>query len=134
LGCAGNAAIITPTLDSLCRSGIHFQSAFVTLSVCSPSRAAMLTGRYGSANGVVGEGLDRKLNAGEIMVAEYLKEAGYHTSMIGKWHLGDTPEALGFEESHYFTSHGPYYDRTVLEDGEEVIAEKPYAAVLCSYH
>ena len=123
LGCAGNDAIITPTLDSLCRSGMHFQSAFVTLSVCSPSRAALLTGRYGSANGVVGVGLDRKLNAGEITIAAYLKEVGYHTSMIGKWHLGDAPETLGFEDSHYFTSNGPYYDRTVVEEGEEEIAE-----------
>lgn len=123
LGCAGNPAIITPTLDSLCRQGRHFQNAFVTLSICSPSRAALLTGRYGSANGVVGVGLERKLNAREITVAEYLKEAGYHTSMIGKWHLGDTPETLGFKESHYFTSNGPYYNRTMVEYGEEITAE-----------
>ncbi len=123
LGCAGNSFVITPTLDSLCQRGMHFQNAFVTLSICSPSRAAMLTGRYGSANGVVGVGLNRKLNEGELTVAHYLKEAGYHTAMIGKWHLGDSPRELGFEYSHYFTANGPYYDRTVLEDGKEIVAE-----------
>ena len=123
LGCTGNKAIITPTMDSLCRYGMHFQNAFVTLSVCSPSRAALLTGRYGSANGVTGVGLDRKLNTGEITIAHFLKEAGYHTAMLGKWHLGDTPEALGFDESNYFTANGPYYNRTVIDEGQETVAE-----------
>lgn len=81
----GNPAILTPNLDRLVQRGKRFTDAHVLFSLCSPSRAAILTGRYGSANGVLE--LDSKLNLGEKTVANYLKEAGYYTGVSGKWHV-----------------------------------------------
>ncbi len=121
LGCAGNSLIRTPNLDALAERGIHFENTFVTCSICSPSRATCLTGRYGSANGVmrVGGGL----NEDEKTIAHYLKEAGYFTGMVGKWHLTNSPEWCGFDFYRYFRSNGRYYNRTVIEDGEEKVIE-----------
>ena len=71
MGCAGNSLIQTPHLDSLAKQGVLFSKAFVTLSICSPSRAAVLTGRYGSSTGVTTLGLP--LNEGEKTFAHLLK-------------------------------------------------------------
>jgi arylsulfatase A-like enzyme len=122
MGCAGNTAIHTPHIDSLAARGRCFTNSFVTLSICSPSRAACLTGRYGSVNGVMQ--LGRPLNRGEKTFAHYLKQAGYHTGFVGKWHVGQqTPDQCGFDWSAYFEANGPQFDRTVLEHGQRVKAE-----------
>lgn len=118
LGCAGNRLIHTPALDSLAERGLRFDRAFVTLSICSPSRAASLTGRYGSANGVVTVYRGPALNPGERTFAQILKAAGYQTGFVGKWHLKQRPNQVGFDSATYFTSNGPYYGRTVFEDGK----------------
>jgi arylsulfatase A-like enzyme len=120
MGCAGNAFVRTPAIDSLAARGARFENGFVTLSICSPSRAACLTGRYGSANGVTR--VPGTLRAGERTIAHRLKDAGYRTGMIGKWHLHNTPEQCGFDHATYFVSNGPYYDRAVIESGRETTA------------
>ncbi|MBR9775690.1 MAG: sulfatase-like hydrolase/transferase, partial [Cytophagales bacterium] len=110
LGVNGNRHIITPMLDNIAEKGVRFNQANVVFSLCSPSRAALLTGRYGSANGVLELGSD--LNDKELTVAEYLGEAGYHTGMTGKWHIGKEPKKAGFDFSVFFRSNGNYYGRT----------------------
>ncbi|MGD1891890.1 MAG: sulfatase-like hydrolase/transferase [Cyclobacteriaceae bacterium] len=122
LGCRTYNTAITPTLDSLCASGMYFENAFVTLSICSPSRAALLTGRYGSANGVTTFGKVH-LNQGERTFAQLLKALGYQTGLVGKWHLADDPKSLGFDFARYFFSNGPWYNSTVIEEGKENITE-----------
>ncbi len=122
LGCAGNRLIRTPNMDSLAARGVLFRNAFVTLSICSPSRACCLTGRYGSANGVTT--LGAKLKAGEKTFAQYLKGAGYQTCFVGKWHIGgSTPGDVGFDDVVYFTSNGPQHDREVIEHGKQTTAK-----------
>lgn len=122
LGCAGNELIRTPNMDALAARGVLFRNAFVTLSICSPSRACCLTGRYGSASGVAT--LGAKLNPGETTFAQYLKEAGYQTCFVGKWHIGgSTPADVGFDGVVYFTSNGPQHDRRVIERGKQKTAE-----------
>ncbi|WP_339902456.1 sulfatase-like hydrolase/transferase [uncultured Cyclobacterium sp.] len=116
LGANGNRHIITPMLDHMAEKAVRFNQANVVFSLCSPSRAALLTGRYGSANGVLELGSD--LNEGELTVAEYLREAGYHTGMSGKWHLGKEPKTLGFDFSVFFKGNGTYYGRTINDEGE----------------
>ncbi len=110
-------------MDALAGVGIRFSNAFVTTSICSPSRAALLTGRYGSANGVAGLA-DPVLNSGEKTWAQAMKNAGYQTALIGKWHLKNPPQSLGFDDVTYFESNGPYYGREVWERGQKKTAEK----------
>lgn len=121
MGCAGNPLIRTPTIDALAARGTRFENAFVTLSICSPSRAACLTGRYGSANGVTR--VPGSLNADERTIAHRLREAGYRTGVVGKWHLGNSPADCGFDEASYFESNGPYYGRRVVEGGRQTTTD-----------
>ena len=121
MGCAGNPLIHTPNIDSLAARGVRLEKAFVTLSICSPSRAACLTGRYGSANGVTS--VPGTLDKDEKTICHYLKDAGYRTGMVGKWHLGNSPAECGFDFAEYFVSNGTYYDRKVLKGGNRVTAK-----------
>lgn len=93
----------------------------MAFSLCSPSRAAMLTGRYGSQNGVLG--LGSQMNEGEKILPQYLKEAGYITALSGKWHIGQNPESLGFDSVSYFRSNGTCYGRKVYDQGDTLFPE-----------
>lgn len=117
-GFNGNEKLITPTLDKIASKGIRFTNANVVFSLCSPSRAALLTGRYGSANGVLQ--LSSNLNAGEKTVANYLHDVGYHTAISGKWHIGQKPDSVGFDFHVYFEGNGSYYNRLIYDMGEEI--------------
>jgi arylsulfatase A-like enzyme len=93
--------IPTPNIDRLGVSGIRFADAHVSAAVCMPSRAGLITGRQGTRHGSefnAGPGLDPK----ERTIADFLKAAGYRTGVIGKWHLGSSPDRLpqrrGFDE------------------------------------
>ncbi|MBI3695116.1 MAG: sulfatase-like hydrolase/transferase [Acidobacteria bacterium] len=98
VGCYGSTDIKTPNIDSLAAAGARFTDFYSAAPVCSPSRAALLTGRYPlrcgvpniveSAPGVVG------LRGSEITLAEALKPRGYRTGLVGKWHVGSAPESL----------------------------------------
>ena len=116
----------TPNLDRMAREGMKLTS-FYAAPVCSVSRAQLLTGCYGarvSVPGVYGPGSRNGLNPAEFTIAERLKEHGYATMCIGKWHVGDQPEFLptkqGFD--HYFGF--PYSNdmlRQSAQTGERVI-------------
>ncbi|HEV7350314.1 sulfatase-like hydrolase/transferase [Telluribacter sp.] len=114
----GNPAILTPNLDRLMKKGKNFTNAHVVFALCSPSRAAILTGRYGSANGVLE--LSSKLNPGEKTIASYLKEQGYYTGVSGKWHVDQSPQALGFDFATTFYSNGTYHGRKITDQGKMV--------------
>ena len=115
MGCAGNPLVRTPNIDALAARGIRFENAFVTLSICSPSRAACLTGCYGSTTGVAS--VPGTLNTPSASIAHRLKEVGYRTGVVGKWHLGNSPAECGFDFAACFQSNGRYYGRSVLENG-----------------
>lgn len=121
LGTNGNDVILTPHLDRLGQNGLVFTNAHVVFSLCSPSRAALLTGRYGSANGVLE--LGSGLNNGEKTIAQFLKQAGYQTAMSGKWHLRQTPKQLGFDFGVYFQGNGTYYQRLINDQGKNIKPE-----------
>jgi arylsulfatase A-like enzyme len=98
LGCFGSKTIRTPNLDRLAAEGRKFTSFVCASSVCSPSRAALLTGSYpkrlGMANGVLFPASTTGLNPNEHTIADHLKQQGYATACFGKWHLGHHPETL----------------------------------------
>ncbi len=120
LGCQGNREIPTPHIDSLAKNGVRFTNGYVTASFCSPSRAALMTGKYQTRfgyelNPVGKHNLDPKagLPLGEATLADHLKSQGYATALIGKWHLGGTepyhPLNRGFEEFYGFLHEGHFY-------------------------
>ncbi|MEP2076197.1 sulfatase-like hydrolase/transferase, partial [Rhodopirellula bahusiensis] len=119
-GMMGNAEIPTPAIDALARSGVRCTSGYVTSSYCSPSRAGFLSGRYQSRFGYdlnpTGE-RNNHPNAGlpaeQKTFVKHLQSAGYHTSLIGKWHLGtrppQVPTSKGFDRFFGFLHEGHYY-------------------------
>lgn len=97
LGCFGGVHINTPHLDKMAAEGVKLTSFYVAAPVCTPSRAALMTGCYpkrinmatGSNFGVLLAGDSKGLHPNEITIAEVLKTRGYATGIMGKWHLGD---------------------------------------------
>jgi arylsulfatase A len=106
LGCYGAEGFETPHLDQLASEGIKFTNFYVPATVCTPSRAGLLTGRYPKRSNLHESVLfpfsDGGLSTEEYTIAEMLKESGYSTSCIGKWHLGHKEEYMpnnhGFDE------------------------------------
>lgn len=120
LGCQGNPEIPTPHIDSIARNGVRFTNGYVTAAYCSASRAGLMTGRFQTRfgyefnpTGVHCEHPDAGLPASEVTLAQHLKDAGYTTALIGKWHLGAHPKyhpiRRGFDEFFGFTHEGHYF-------------------------
>jgi N-acetylglucosamine-6-sulfatase len=108
LGFLGHPFLKTPNLDRLARGGAHFANAFVTTSLCSPSRASILTGHYAHRHRVVDN--NNPVPPGTIFFPQYLQKAGYETAFIGKWHMGSDSDAVqpGFDHWVSFRGQGTY--------------------------
>ncbi len=107
----------TPAMDRMAAAGAHLQNAFVSTSLCSPSRASILTGQYAHRHGVVDN--QRPVPAGTVFFPEYLQRAGYETAFIGKWHMGheDDRPRQGFDHWVSFRGQGTYFDPVLNIDG-----------------
>ncbi len=110
LSCYGSNRNTTPNLDRIAKEGMRFDRAFVTNSLCGPSRAVILTGKYSHLNGFAHNA--HVFYGGQPNVAKLLRQAGYQTAVIGKWHLGSEP--TGFDYWHILIGQGPYYNPPML--------------------
>ena len=120
----GSRLIRTPNIDRLAREGMRFDNCFVTNSICTPSRAAILTGKYAHLNGVP---VFNHIDNSQPMLQKYLQRAGYHTGMVGKWHLGGNNPArpedgkpTGFDYWNILPGQGAYFDPEFIDNGKRV--------------
>lgn len=124
LSCFGSEKIATPNIDRMAAEGVRFTDFYSASPVCTPSRAALLTGSYparvGLQSGVLFPNAKIGLNPNEVTIAKLLKERGYATMCIGKWHLGDaaafSPKAQGFDA--YFGV--PYSNDMRIKRGDKL--------------
>jgi arylsulfatase A-like enzyme len=103
----------TPNIDRIASSGMLFTRCFVNNSICTPSRAAILTGKYSHKNGVT---VFNRFDGTQPHLAKYLQRAGYQTAMVGKWHLFSDP--TGFDYWNVLPGQGVYNDPVMIENGK----------------
>jgi len=97
----------TPQIDRIARAGMRFDRCLVTNSICGPSRAVLLTGKYSHLNGFM-QNNGRDFNGSQQTFPKILQQAGYQTAIIGKWHLGSKP--TGFNHWEILNDQGEYYN------------------------
>lgn len=114
MSCAGNPVIKTPNMDRIAEGGVRFTNMFVTTSLCGPSRASILTGKYVHNHGVRRNGMSIPMEQKTFL--EILKEAGYETAFIGKWHNRDRAENRGLDYYFGFKGQGRYNNPIVSEN------------------
>jgi len=105
----------TPNIDRIALEGILFENAFCTNSICTPSRASIMTGQYSQTNGV--QDLNGRLLAEHQYLAHEMKVLGYETAVIGKWHLKEAPDA--FDYYNVLHEQGSYFDPVLYEKGSD---------------
>lgn len=117
MSCAGNRLLATPNIDRLAKEGVRFANVFVTTSLCSPSRASLLSGRYARQHGV-----QNNFTEFPVDLPGYprrLQQAGYETAYIGKWHMGEDNDEIRPGFDHWFSHRGQgnYFDNEFNNDG-----------------
>ena len=124
LGIYGNTILKTPNMDRIGLEGMRFDQAFVTTSVCAPSRASYLTGLYAHSHGVTNNGEEpgwydqMGLAHDQATYPMLLRQAGYHTAVVGKWHIKSMP--TGFDHAAILRGQGSYFDPEFIVNGAPI--------------
>jgi arylsulfatase A-like enzyme len=114
ISCYGSKVNQTPNIDRLAKEGMRFEHCFCTNSICAPSRAVILTGKYSHLNGHIDN--SKKFDGTQQTGPKLLQQAGYETAVIGKWHLATDP--TGFDYWHILPGQGVYYNPPMIEMGK----------------
>jgi arylsulfatase A-like enzyme len=114
ISCYGSKINTTPNIDRIAEEGMRFENCFCTNSICVPSRATILTGKYSHKNGCLT--LADRFDGTQQTFPKLLQKAGYYTAIIGKWHLGSDP--TGFDYWNILPGQGRYFDPEMIEMGE----------------
>src|SRR4051812_15728317 len=119
IGAYGDARrlIDTPNIDRIGREGMRFDRCVVPNSICGPSRATVLTGKYSHANGFYNN-TNSRFDGSQTTMAKLPRGAGYQTAVVGKWHLVSQP--TGFDYWHILPGQGVYYNPTMNDNGKPV--------------
>jgi arylsulfatase A-like enzyme len=134
LGCTGHPFAQTPVADRLAREGANFRNAFATTPLCSPSRAAFLTGAYSHSTGVVDNVARDALSHRLITWPGLLHDAGYRTAFLGKWHMGnDDSPRRGFDRWVSFRGQGECNDPELNVDGRNT-SSRGYVTDILTTH
>jgi len=116
--------IHTPHIDRIAKEGMRFNKAFVGNSICAPARATLLTGQHSHKNGVKDN--RTRFDSTKVTLPKLLQQAGYQTSLIGKWHLHSYP--TGFDYWKILPGMGQYFDTRIITMQGDTITEKGYSA------
>jgi len=125
----------TPNIDALANGGAYFKNAFVTTSLCSPSRASILTGQYSHVHTIVDNIAAEPKNL--IYFPQYLQQVGYQTSFFGKWHMGEDDDSprKGFNHWESFKGQGVYYNPKLNINGKSIqFKDSTYITDLLTNH
>ncbi|MGV3763128.1 DUF4886 domain-containing protein [Parapedobacter sp.] len=116
IGAYGHGLVATPNMDRIAHEGARFTSAYVTNSICGPSRATLLTGKYSHKNGFK-DNATSTFDHGQDLFVKGLQNVGYQTAWIGKQHLGNSPQ--GFDYYSILPGQGAYYNPDFINTGGE---------------
>ena len=108
--------IETPNIDRLAKEGMRFDRCLVPNSICGPSRATVLTGKYSHVNGFYNN-TNSRFDGSQTTFPKLLQAAGYQTAIFGKWHLVSDP--TGFDDWHILPGQGVYYNPPMIDAGAQ---------------
>lgn len=130
LGIAGHPHLKTPNIDRIAKEGAYFKNAFCTTSLCSPSRASILSGKYAHSHGVLNNFTEYPVDLPSF--PRQLQAAGYQTAYIGKWHMGEENDAPrpGFDHFVTHKGQGKYFDTEFAINGEHKVIPGYYTHVV----
>ena len=123
ISCYGSRINKTPNIDRIAREGMRFDNCFCTNSICSPSRASILTGKYSHINGV--KTLSDKFDGRQQTFPKLLQKAGYQNAVIGKWHLGHggVSDPTGFDYWIVLPGQGLYHNPEIFDMGKKKVID-----------
>jgi len=135
VGCYGNDLVRTPNLDRLATAGVRFETAVSNAPLCTPARSAILAGQYArTCTGMLNNTTEdppppRRIRLTDPTLAEILRDGGYRTELIGKWHIDPPPEHVGFDHAVFPQIPHHHYGQRYFETGRDEFTVNDFTPV-----